>query len=315
VLGRKLASPVFLSPLVSLCTVLLCVSLCVSRAASAPPSTGPADPRVHPSGGMHEETLVGAGRCNDKFDIHGVGVNPHIQPIQYGAYDAVVWPTGPDRDSYLCDKEAQEAIRDCLGQGGRVVSCGGRIAWRMTPDGMVADSIGGEFLAGILGCQYQAEMEVPFDRPYLRLEAADMVYVFGVPLGVKGGLLDSLIVYRGCPELEDRNYVLTNPSPPSVYTVQPLLHVLNPDAQYDPTDAAVYVERPSDAGPCVFVDFDLCAIVNQKAQYCSGITLSGLPDYAPGYYCGRVELMRLIPEDPPGSHRTALAKEGRIRHR
>lgn len=259
---------------------------------------------------MYEQTLVGAGYCYDKFDIRGVGVNPHVQPIQYGDYDPVVWTTEPDCDSYLFDEEAQEVIRDYLGRGRKAVSCGNRIAWKMTPDGIGADSIGGEFLAGILGCQYQAEMEVPFDKPYLYLEAADTIYVFGVPLGVKGGLLDSLVVYRECPELEDRSYVLTKPSPPSVYTVQPLLHVLNPDAQYDPADAAVYVERPSDAGQCLFADFDLCAIVSQKAQYCSRITLSGLPDCAPGYYCGRVELMRLIPGDPFEIPSSGLAGRG-----
>jgi hypothetical protein len=248
-------------------------------------------------GQIYEQTLVGAGYCYDKFDILGVGVNPHIQPIQYSDYDAVVWAAGPHCERHLFDKEAQEAIRDYLEQGGKVVLCGDRIAMNMSELGVGQDSLGGEFLAGIMGCEYLSEAEVPFDKPYLYLEAADTVYVFGVPQRIRGYPLDSLVVYRECPEQKDMSYVLTNLSPPAGYTAQPLLHVLNPDAQYDPADAAIYVEKPSDAGQCVFVDFDLCALVNYGAQYCSGITSTGLPNFAPGYYCGRVELMRTILED------------------
>jgi hypothetical protein len=160
-------------------------------------------------------------------------------------------------------------------------------------------SIGGEFLAVTMGCQYVSETEGPFDKARVNPQAADMVHPSGVPRHIGGYPLDSLVVHRECPELKDMTYVLTDPSPPPGSTAQPLLHVLNPDAQYDPADASVSIERPGDVGKCLYVDSDLCALLDHEAQHGNGITSSGLPDYAPGYYCGRVELMRAARSQVP----------------
>ena len=86
--------------------------------------------------------------------------------LQFTDYDAVVWFTGPYFSNYLFDKEAQIAIRAYLADGGKVVLCGDRIAYDMAVVG--EDSLGGEFLAGVLGTTYQEEMEGAFDKP-LRL--------------------------------------------------------------------------------------------------------------------------------------------------
>ena len=244
---------------------------------------------------VYENTLRDAGYCYDKFDISGAGSNQHIHPLQFSDYDAVVWLTGPYFSNYLFDKEAQEAIRAYLAEGGKVVLCGDRIAMDMAPlseQGNGEDSLGGEFLAGILGADYLREMESPFDpsgRPFIYTEAVPTVNVFGSPVSIP---LDTLLVYRECPYLKDMDYVLTNTSPPAGYTAQRLLRVTNPGL-VPQADGAIYTEYQG-VGQCVYVGFDLSAVGSHRAGYCSGATPTPAPDFRPGYYYGRVELMRVI---------------------
>jgi membrane-bound inhibitor of C-type lysozyme len=44
----------------------------------------------------------------------------------------------------------------------------------------------------------------------------------------------------------------------------------------------------------VFVNFDLSACGTHTGTYCSGVTPDGAPDFAAGYYDGRVDLMKAI---------------------
>lgn len=244
---------------------------------------------------IYGQVLADAGYCYDRFDINAPGGNIHIHPLHYAYYDCVIWFTGPDLSAHLFDGEAQEAIRDYLSAGGRAVLCGDRIAYNMAVVG--EDLLGGEFLGGIMGCTYQAEMEPAASKPYVYLEAADIVYVFGCPVLINPCYLDTSLLYRDSPAVKEMSYVLANSSPPAGYTAQPLLHVLNPNPVYDPADGAIYIERPAEGGQCVFVDFDLCAMVNHEAGHCDGITPEPAPDFQAGVYDGRVELMRTILED------------------
>lgn len=242
---------------------------------------------------IYGETLVEAGYAFDRYDINGAGSNIHIHPLMFD-YDAVVWFTGPHLSEYLFDEEAQEAIRAYLGGGGKVVLCGDRLAYNMSEVG--GDALGGEFLAGILGCTYLGEMEGQFTKPYVYLQTVVSVTLFGTPVPINPADLDSLVVYRECPELKDMSYVVTNTSPPPGYTVQPLLYVLNPDPIYDPADGAIYVEYQG-VGQCCFVNFDLSGFVTHSGTACSGSVPPGLQEFAPGHYQGRADLMRFILED------------------
>jgi hypothetical protein len=253
---------------------------------------------------IYEQTLSDAGYVFDKFDILGVGSNVHIHCPSLSAYDGVIWFTGPGNDRYLFDKCAQESIRYYLRHGGKMVLCGDRIAYSMDRRG--GDSLGGEFVNGIMGCDYEDEMESPFDMPYVYLEATDTVYVFdrAIPLS-----LDSLLLYRECPQLKDMSYVVTEAAPDTGYKAQPLLYVTNYNPWLAPNgaDGAIYVERLFGEGQCVFIDFDLSAMITHSASQCDGAHPSGDPGlaYEPGYYYGRCDLMRLILEDlfglvPPG---------------
>jgi hypothetical protein len=251
---------------------------------------------------IYEETLSDAGYCFDKYDVSGAGSNVHIHPIEFGQqypppagglmYDAVVWFTGPYFSNYLFDKEAQIALRSYMNSGGKIVLAGDRIAYNMAVVG--EDSIGGEFLNGIMGCQYIEEMEGAFTKPYTYLEAAPSVQVFGGTVPIP---MDSLLVYRECPYLKDMSYVVASSQPDTGYVAQSLLYVLNPSATADPADGAIYVEKPAEGGQCVFIDFDLCAMATHQATECDGSHDPGTPAYAPGYYYGRVDLMRTILED------------------
>jgi hypothetical protein len=251
---------------------------------------------------IYEQTLVDAGYCFDMYDVNGAGSNVHIHPVEFGQqypppagglmYDAVVWFTGSGLASGLFDKEAQEAIKNYLSAGGKIVLCGDRIAYNMAVIG--EDSLGGEFLNGIMGCEYQEEMEGPFDKPFVYLEAAPSVQVFGgsVPIAV-----DSVLVYRECPDLKDMSYVIASATPDTGYVAQPLLYVLNPDPAYDPADGAIYVEKPVEGGQCVYLNYDLSGFATHQAGECDGSHDPGVPAYNPGYYYGRVDLVRVILED------------------
>jgi hypothetical protein len=248
---------------------------------------------------IYEQSLTDAGYCYDKYDISGAGSNIHVHPLQYTDYDAIVWFMGPYFSNYLIDKEAQEAIVDYLGSGGKVILCGDRLAYNMADPaegGVGEDSLGGFFLDGVMGCDYLAEMEgyfLPAGKPYIYLEAEPSVNVFGSPVALD---LDSVLVYRECPYLKDMSYVRTIEFPPFGYTAQALLNVLNPSGEYAPCDGAIYTEYDG-VGQCVFVNYDLCAFVNHEFEYCSGDAASSAPDFDAGYYDGRVELMRVILED------------------
>jgi hypothetical protein len=243
---------------------------------------------------IYEQTLIDAGYCYDKFDIGGAGSNVHIHPLMYTPYDAVVWFCGPYFSNYLFDAPAQRAIRTYMNAGGKIALFGDRIAYCMSEVG--EDSLDGEFLNGIMGCNYQAEMEPSFDKPWVYLEAAPSVEVFGgtVPIA-----MDSLLVYRQCPYLKDMSYVLTSADPDTGYVAQPLLYMLNPQVEYDPADGAIYVEKPAEGGQCVFVNYDLCAFATHRRTQCDGSVDwdDPPPGYHVGAYYGRVELMETILKD------------------
>jgi hypothetical protein len=246
---------------------------------------------------IYEQTLTDAGYCSDKYDISGAGSNAQIHPVWFDDYDAVVWFTGPYFSNYLFWAEAQRAIRDYLGDGGKVVLCGDRIAFDMAPTsqgGNGEDSLGGEFLSGIMGSTYLGEMPYGtgyFSYPYAYAVAAESVNVFGAPVAID---LDTLLVYRECPYLKDMSYVLAKAAPPTGYTAQRLMRVANPTVAQ--ADEVIYTEYQG-IGQCVYVNFDLSASVNHIVGYCDGSTPSPAPDFNAGQYDGRVELMRVILED------------------
>ena len=238
---------------------------------------------------IYEETLVDAGYCYDKYDISGAGSNVHIHPIWFDDYDCVVWFTGAYFSNYLFDKPAQKALRSYLGSGGKVVLCGDRILFCMAVTG--EDSLGGEFLDGIMGCNYLEEMEYPSLKPYLYAAGVDTLQVLGSPVEIG---LDTLLVYRECPYLKDMSYVAVIDSPPAGYTAQRLLYLTN--AGVGDADEVIYTEYQG-VGQCVFVNFDLSASVNHEYGYCSGVAPGPTPDFDPGEYEGRADLMRVILED------------------
>jgi hypothetical protein len=255
--------------------------------------TGVTSGRDHGVEDIYERTLTDAGYCFDKFDIAGISNPVHIHCIWFDDYDAVVWETGGEPELYLFDKEAQEAIRDYLDDGGKVVLCGDRIAYNM--EIVSADSLAGEFLRGIMGCTFMDLVETPFTKPYVYLGGQDTVHVLGTPVAVG---LDSLVLYRECPGLpRQASYVQANSMPPAGYTAQPLVDMLNPNPIYDPAHGAIYVEKAASGGQCVYINHDLSAFVNEETAYCDGISASPVPDFQAGVYEGRAELMRLILED------------------
>jgi hypothetical protein len=245
---------------------------------------------------IYGQTLVDAGYCYDVYDINGAGNNVHIHPLWFDQYDAVVWFTGPHFSNYLFDREAQQAIRSYLQGGGKVVLCGDRIAYNMADPGeggLGYDSLGGEFLSGILGCDYLEEMPSPFAHPYVFVTDVPSVNVFGSPVSLDG---DTLVLYRECPELKDMSYVVTNTSPPMGYTAQAVMTVTNP-TPVGAADAVIYVECDS-IGQCVFVNFDLCASINHWQQYCPGAAAKGLcfppGGLPPGWWAGQKKLLLKI---------------------
>jgi hypothetical protein len=242
---------------------------------------------------IYEKTLADAGYCFDVYNISGGGSSAHIHPLQYTNYDCIFWFTGSYFSNYTVDEEAQIALRAYLGAGGKVVFCGDQLAYSMDPTGSNEDSLGGEFLGGILGTTYQEEMEEPFSKPYVYLEAPATVSVFGTPTPIN---LDSLLVYRECPTLRDMSYIITNSSPPAGYTAQPLLYMQNPAATADPADGAVYVEVQS-VGQCVFVNYDLSGFATHRRSECDGTGGGIFEPYLPGAYYGRVDLVEVILND------------------
>ncbi|MFH1314287.1 MAG: FlgD immunoglobulin-like domain containing protein, partial [Candidatus Eisenbacteria bacterium] len=240
---------------------------------------------------IYEETLTDAGYCFDVYNISGGGSSAHIHPLQYTDYDCVFWFTGPYFSNYTVDKEAQIAIRDYMVGGGKVVFCGDMLAYSMDPNGSNEDSLGGEFLGGILGTDYLQDMEGPFDKPYVYAAAVETLSIFGTPTGID---LDSIAIYRECPTLRDMSYIQVIGSPPAGYTAQPLMHLTNP--LVGSADEVIYVEYLG-AGQCVFVNFDLSASVTHERSFCNGVAASPMPGFVSGVYDGRVDLVRTILED------------------
>jgi hypothetical protein len=243
---------------------------------------------------LYEETLTDAGYCYDVYDIGGAGSNVHIHPIWFDDYDCVVWFTGPYFANYLIDKPAQKALRDYLGGGGKVVLCGDRLAYNMASTlegGVGEDSLDGDFLAGVMGCDYLEEMEGGLSRPYLYAVGAETVQVFGEPVAIE---LDTLLIYRECPYLKDMSYVAVIDSPPAGYIAQCLMRLT--DASVGDADEVIYTEYQG-VGQCVFVNFDLSASANHERGYCAGSAAEPAPDFTAGTYDGRVDLMRVILED------------------
>jgi hypothetical protein len=246
---------------------------------------------------IYEQALVDAGYCYDKYDISGAGSNVHCHPTKYGDYDCVIWFTGPYFSNYLFDKEAQEAIRDYLGVGGKVILAGDRIAYNMAVVG--EDSLGGDFLAGIMGCNYYEEVKSPFyddggdpysePGPYQYMVAKDTVFVFDTPVEVG---LDTLVIYRECPgRLRDMSYVVCNYRDDGTYLSQPVLDCLYEPGTADPAHGATYVEY-QDLGQAVYINHCLSSMVNHEKRYCVGDAPDPQTrDYAAGTYEGRKDLL------------------------
>jgi hypothetical protein len=142
-----------------------------------------------------------------------------------------------------------------------------------------------------MGVDYLSEMQSAFVKPYIYCAGAPSVNVLGTPTALD---LDTMLVYRECPYLKDMSWVKREALPPAGYTTQQLMTVLNPDVAQ--ADMAVYTEFQG-VGQCAFVNFDLCASINHRYQYCSGATPAGYQAFAPGGYEGRVDLMLTILED------------------
>lgn len=240
---------------------------------------------------LYGQILADAGYTHDVYQIRGAGGSVYTHPTDYSDYDTVIWFTGPGYDVFepLIDGPAQRAIRDYLAAAGKVIICGDRMAANVADvgeGGYGCDSLGGEFLEGVLGTDYITLMAAPLDKPYIYCAPESTVNVFGVPTPVN---LDSLDIYRGCPQFRYMDWVQANPAPPVGYTAQPLLTVINadvPDAQM-----AVYVEY-MDVGQCVFFNFDLMG-----ADYCDG---GALLERGPGGAWlgeGRPELLQFVMED------------------
>jgi hypothetical protein len=218
-----------------------------------------------------------------------VGSNVHIHPIWLNDYDCVIWFTGGYYVTDLFDGRAQNAMRDFLGDGGKVIMCGDNIAYSIGYVG--ADSLGGEFLAGIMGCEYLEWVGSPFYEPYLYAVGAESLEVFGQPVDIG---LDTLVVYAECPSLKDMHYVALVDSSPPGYTAQRLMYLTN--ASVGDADEVIYTEYQG-VGQCAFVNFDLSASATHERTYCSGVTPGNLPDFPAGEYEGRVDLLRVILED------------------
>jgi hypothetical protein len=251
---------------------------------------------IEPLEDIYERTLADAGYCFDKFDVAGAGTNFHIHYLctWNTDYDAVVWFSGPYFSNDIFDAEAQREMRNYLAGGGKVILSGDRVAFSAAPEsegGVGEDSLGGEFLSGIMGADYLSEMPSAFDRPYIYAEGVASLNVLGTPTSLD---LDTMLVYRECPYLKDMSWVRTEPSPPAGYTAQPLLTVLNPDVPE--AEMGIYVEYQN-AGQCAYINFDLCAAINHTYQYCSGAAPAGYQAFVPGGYEGRVDLVRTILED------------------
>lgn len=245
---------------------------------------------------IYELTLADAGYCYDKYDVTGGGSNQvlHYLCTWNTDYDAVVWFTGPYFSDNLFRAEAQVEMRNYLAGGGKVMMLGDRAAFSAAPEsegGTGEDSLGGEFLSGIMGCDYLDEMQSAFNKPYIYAAGVPSVSVFGTPTSFS---LDTVLVYRECPYLKDMSWVKTEVSPPSGYVAQQLMTVLNPDVAQ--ADMGIYVEYQG-AGQSVLINFDLCASINHTTAYCDGSVPIGRQSFNAGTYEGRVELVRAVLEE------------------
>jgi hypothetical protein len=246
---------------------------------------------------MYEQSLVDAGYCYDKYDITGGGSNIHVHYLctWNTDYDAVLWFTGPYFSNYLFDKEAQVEMRNYLLGGGKVILCGDRTAYSAASEdegGGGEDSLGGEFLSGIMGCDYLSEMASPFTYPYVYAKGVSSVQVFGTPTPVD---FDTILVYRECPYLKEMSWVKVEAAPPDGYVAQVLVDVLNP--MVADADLVTYVEYQG-IGQSVLINFDLSGSINQTYQYCDGtVPEGGYQSFTPGNYEGRADLIRMILND------------------
>ena len=234
---------------------------------------------------LYGQALEEAGYTHDLYRVRGAGGSIHIHPTDYSFYDAVVWFTGIGFNYYDClfDKEAQIGIRNYLSTGGKVVLCGDAISWVMAPSsegGENCDSLGGEFIWGVLGADYLEYMGHPLDEPMLILAPEESVVVFGLNTAVE---LDTMRLYRECPDFRQMSYIKTQAAPPADYTAQRLIGIANPSVPE--ADAAVYVEY-QEVGQCVFCNFDLTG-----TGYCD------VGAFAETWEDGRRFLLRTVLED------------------
>ncbi|MGD9401758.1 MAG: FlgD immunoglobulin-like domain containing protein [bacterium] len=247
--------------------------------------------------GIYERVLVDAGYCFDTYDIHGAGTGFAIQCPDFSAYDCVVWFTGPEAEENLFSTRGVIAINIYFDGGGKVVMAGDRISYYLSQYGCMPYPCDPEvyLLINTLGCDYLEEMAAADVKPFIYLEGADTLQVFGMPTPID---LGSLLVYRACPDVfRGMSWVKAKSSSYPGYTAQPLLEVLNPDVSV--AHGAIYAESPA-GGQAVFINSGLSSFISHETQYCDGLTPDPVPDFDPGVYEGRVDLVRVILEDIMG---------------
>ena len=147
-----------------------------------------------------------------------------------------------------------------------------------------------------------------FDCPYVYLEGSEEFIIGHSLIPITFG--DALIV-RGCPHTRDMSWIRPDPrtAHPTlkmpfrfrsmktrywVYT-QPIFLVKTETGCGAPDDAvgALYSEIGYE-GQLVFFNFDLSALANHTTQACDGDAPDPAPDYLPGTYWGRVEIIGAI---------------------
>lgn len=131
-----------------------------------------------------------------------------------------------------------------------------------------------------------------FAPPYVYLHGTPILNVLGRAVPVP---IDSMIVFIGCPESRDMSCVATTEAPWPGYAAQKLFGAWG---WFDPpcsgNDAGAIYTEYMETGQCVFLNFDLSASLTEMSRYCDGNPPDPAPDFIPGYYHGRVALLRFI---------------------